>query len=112
MPGKQPNPVHNTPPKDPEKRTKENEPTVCPVCCLKITESNDDVRGTTKRGYTISAQACLKESMISVKIHVCAQTEQSSEIVELRDLVKKLSNELAGMNSKFGTRPLLCKGIC
>ena len=45
MPGKRANPVHNTPTKDPEKRTKENEPTVCPVCCLTTVENNDDVIG-------------------------------------------------------------------
>ena len=42
MYGKQSNPVHNTPSKASQKRTKENEPTICLVCYLTITKSNNE----------------------------------------------------------------------
>ena len=45
MDGKRSNPVHNTPRKALQKRTKEKEPTICLVCNLTITESNNQAVG-------------------------------------------------------------------
>ena len=42
MPKKRQKPDHNTPTKDAEKRTKENEPLICPVCDVVITENTDN----------------------------------------------------------------------
>ena len=42
MPKKRQVPDHNTPTKDAEKRTKENEPLICPVCDAVIVEDTDN----------------------------------------------------------------------
>ena len=42
---KRSNPVHNTPPKADEKRTKEIQEEICLICNLTIMESKDDVVG-------------------------------------------------------------------
>ena len=45
MPKRQEKPNHTTPPKDADKRAKENPPSVCLVCDVVINEDGDDVTG-------------------------------------------------------------------
>ena len=45
MPRKQQKPDHNSPTKTLEKRTKENMPSICPVCDTVIAEDTDDIAG-------------------------------------------------------------------
>lgn len=112
--GKRSNPVHDTPPKTSEKRTKENDPTICQVCCATITESSEGVIGEDAIYCEGDCKAWIHRKCLGMSKLVydrlskckdpymcpnCTIFKQSNEIVELRNQVRNLSSELASMKT-------------
>ena len=112
--GKHSNPVHDTPPKTSEKRTKENDPTICQVCCAMIEMSSEGVvaedtifcKGDCKAWIP---RKCLGMSKLVYDIlskckdpYMCPHCtifKQSNEIAKLRNQVKNLTSKLTTMKT-------------
>lgn len=112
--GKRSNPVHDTPPKTSEKRTKENDPTICQVCCATITESSEGVVGEDAVFCEGDCKAWIHRKCLGMSILVydklskckdpymcphCTIFKQSNEITKLRNQVIDLTSELASMKT-------------
>ena len=111
---KRSSPIHDSPPKNSEKRTKENEPEICPVCCLTITESNDKVAGEDAIYCEGECKAWIHRKCLGMsktlydrlsnceELYMCPTCtifKQSSEIVELKNKVENLSSKLTTMKA-------------
>ena len=112
--GKCSNPVHDTPPKTSQKWTKENDPTICQVCCAMIMESSEGVVGEDTIFCEGDCKAWIHQKCLSMsklvynRLSKCKDPymcphytifKQSNEITKLGNQVKDLNSELASMKT-------------
>ena len=114
MPKKRQKPDHTTPTKDTDKRTKENPPSICPVCNAVIIEDGNDVIGDDAVYCEGTCDAWMHRKCVGMSKTVfdnlsgsndpylcptCIISKQSNEIAELKNLVKSLTSELSTLKN-------------
>ena len=125
--GKRSNPVHDTPPKGNEKRTKEKEDTLCSVCNTIIIEEADNVPGDDTVYCEGDCKSWMHRKCVSMskiiydKLSNCEEpylcpnciiTKQTEEITKLKDLVKELTTQLTKLKTSEQKAPISEREPC